>query len=179
MSRRFVGSMPLLISLTEANVRAGIEVANHSLPAPCCHPKDLVAMSKEPPRSAAWAHKYPAPAHRLFVCGCGFPNYRFSSTSPMSMGYRQVLRQMASGGHIERLACAETVLFRFAIRERKPAVYIVLKNRNAVGMRMHHRLLVCSVVDSEHAHLLIFDFHLVMFWVLLRGLELPLGVLEL
>jgi hypothetical protein len=46
----------------------------------------------------------------------------------------QVLRQMASGGHKERLACAETVLFSFAIRERKLAVYIVLKNRHAVGM---------------------------------------------
>src|ERR1700730_12597098 len=64
----------------------------------------------------------------------------------------QVLRQMASGGHIERLACAETVLFSFAIWERKLAVYIILKNRNAVGMRMHHRFLMCSVVNSEHPH---------------------------
>src|SRR5580704_8596797 len=78
---------------------------------------------------------------------------------------------MASGGSIERLACAETVLFCFAIRERKPTVCIALKNRNTVGMRVHHRLLVSFVVVSEHAHLLIFDFHLVMFrvyfdWVL-------------
>src|ERR1700730_11936231 len=81
----------------------------------------------------------------------------------------EVLRQMASGGPIERLACAETVLFSFAIRERKLAVYIVLKNRHAVGMRMHHRLLVCSVVDSENTHLLIFDFNLVMFRVHFDG----------
>jgi hypothetical protein len=48
---------------------------------------------------------------------------------------------MASAGHIERLACAETVLFRFAIRERKPAVYIVLKNRQAdnKGRRIPNR----------------------------------------
>ena len=89
----------------------------------------------------------------------------------------RMLTQMASGGHKERLACAETVLFTFAIRERKPAVYIVLKNCHAVGMRMHHRLLVCSVVDSEHAHLLIFDFNLVMFRVHSDGvLNCLLGV---
>jgi hypothetical protein len=60
---------------------------------------------------------------------------------------------MASGGHIERLACSKSLLFRFAIRECKPAVDIVLKNRDAVGMRVHHRLFVWSVIDSEYAHL--------------------------
>ena len=70
---------------------------------------------------------------------------------------------MASGGHIERLARAETLFFRFAIRKREPAVYIALKNRDAVGMRVHYRLLVCCVVDSEHAYLVIFEFNLVMF----------------
>ena len=69
---------------------------------------------------------------------------------------------MASGGRKERLTCAETVLFRFAIRERKPAVF-VLKNRYAVGMRVHLRFLVCTVIYSELAHLLIFELNLVMF----------------
>ena len=44
---------------------------------------------------------------------------------------------MASGGREERLTCAETVLFRFAIRKRELAVRVVLKNRYAVGMRVH------------------------------------------
>src|SRR5438552_9405986 len=76
---------------------------------------------------------------------------------------------MASGGRKECLACAETVLFRYAIREREPAVCIVLENRDAVGMRVHLRFLVCSIVDSEHAHLLVFEFYLVMFRVHLDG----------
>ena len=46
----------------------------------------------------------------------------------------QVLRQMASGGRIERLACTETALFRFAVRECKPAVYIVQKNCDTFWM---------------------------------------------
>src|SRR6267154_1371833 len=72
---------------------------------------------------------------------------------------------MASSGRKECFASAEMVFFRLAVRECKPAVCIVLKNRYAVGMRVHLRFLVCTVVHSEHAHLLIFEFNLVMFRV--------------
>src|SRR6516164_6204251 len=76
---------------------------------------------------------------------------------------------MAAGRHKQRLASAETLLLGFAIWERKSAVHIILKNSDAVGMRVHHRLFMRSVVDAEHPHLGIFDFDLVMMGVNFYG----------
>jgi hypothetical protein len=39
--------------------------------------KDLVAMSKEPPRSAAWAHKYPGPSTPSLCMRLRFPELPF------------------------------------------------------------------------------------------------------
>jgi hypothetical protein len=75
----------------------------------------------------------------LFVSVLWFPELPFQLDKNYVNGLvTQVFRQMASGWGIECLACAETVFFSFAIREREPAVYFVLKNRDAVGMRVHH-----------------------------------------
>ena len=74
-------------------------------------------------RLAARAHKYPDSGAPSCLSALAVSNYRFSSTRTKLDGLiAQVFWQMASGGRKERLTCAETVLFRFAIRERKPAV---------------------------------------------------------
>ena len=79
---------------------------------------------------------------------------------------------MASSRGEERLSGAETMFLRLAVREGKPAVYFILKYCDAIGMRVHHRLLVGCIVDSENAHLLIFELNSVVLWVNCNGVLL-------